>query len=237
MIYITGDTHGQYDFAKLLRFVKTHPELTKNDYMIIAGDCAAVWCRETLEKDLRSYEELPFTVLFVDGNHENFDLLDTYPIETWKGGKVHYVKPTVIHLMRGQVFEIERKTIFTFGGATSIDRYMRQEHISWWAREMPSFEELDEGLSSLKRYNNTVDYIVTHSCDEKALWYPPLRTKTYQMGVYPENQMLSNFEDIVTYKHWYFGHYHLDGDLTDRKTVLFQQVLPLGQSLAEHLLD
>ena len=150
---------------------------------------------------------------------------------------MHFVKPTIIHLMRGQVFEIEGQTIFTFGGATSIDRYMRQEHLSWWAREMPSFEELDEGLSNLKPYNHTVDYIVTHSCDEKALWYPPLRTKIYQMGVYPENQMLSNFEDIVTYKHWYFGHYHMDDDLTDKKTVLFQQILPLGRSLTERNTD
>ena len=237
MIYITGDTHGQNDFAKLILFACRHTELTKKDYMIIAGDFGAVWDAKTLEKDLRFYEELPFTVLFIDGNHENFDLLDAYPVEMWKGGKVHFIKPTIIHLMRGQVFEIEGKTIFTFGGATSIDRYMRQVHLSWWSREMPSFEELDEGLVNLKRYNNRVDYIVTHSCDEKALWYPPLRTRIYQMSVYPENQILSNFEDIVTYKHWYFGHYHMDGDLTDKKTVLFQQILPLGQCLAEQNTD
>ncbi len=237
MIYITGDTHGQYDFVKLLYFADAHSELTKKDYMIIAGDFGAVWDAKTLEKDLRFYEELPFTVLFIDGNHENFDLLDAYPVEMWKGGKVHFIKPTVIHLMRGQVFEIEGQTIFTFGGATSVDRYMRQEHLGWWAREMPSFEELDEGLANLKRHNNTVDYIVTHSCDEKGLWYPPLRTRIYQMSVYPENQMLSNFEDIVTYRHWYFGHYHMDGDLTDKKTVLFQQILPLGQCLAAQNTD
>ena len=237
MLFITGDTHGRYDFAKLLRFARQHPELTKKDHLIVAGDFGGVWSPKTLEEDLRIYEELPFTVLFVDGNHEYFDLLDAYPAETWKGGKVHVLKPTVIHLMRGQVFEIEGKTIFTFGGATSIDRYMRIEGISWWARELPSFEELDEGLANLKRYNNTVDYIVTHSCDERALWYPPLRTKTYQMSVYPENQMLSNFEDIVAYGHWYFGHYHMDGDLTDKKTVLFQQILPLGRSCAEQNAD
>lgn len=229
MIYITGDTHGQHDFAKLTGFVRQHRGLTKKDFLIVAGDFGGVWDAKTLERDLRPYEELPCTVLFVDGNHENFDLLDAYPVEEWQGGKVHFVKPTVIHLMRGQVFEIEGKTFFTFGGATSIDRDMRREHIGWWKREMPSFEELDEGIANLKRYNNTVDYIVTHSCDEKALWYPPLRTRIFQMGVYPENQMLSNFEDIVTYKHWYFGHYHMDGDLTDKKTVLYQTIVALEE--------
>lgn len=29
----------------------------------------------------------PFTTLFVDGNHENFDLLNAYPVENWHGGK------------------------------------------------------------------------------------------------------------------------------------------------------
>lgn len=233
MLFITGDTHGQHDFAKLLLFAHQYPKLTKQECLIVAGDFGAVWYAKTLEEDLRPYEELPFTVLFVDGNHENFDLLDAYPVEEWKGGKVHFIKPNIIHLMGGQVFEIEEKRIFTFGGATSIDRYMRREHISWWAREMPSFEELDEGLANLKRHNNTVDYIVTHSCDEKALWYPPLRERGVKMETFPENRLLSYFEDIVTYKHWYFGHYHMDGNLTDKKSVLFQQVLPLGQSLVE----
>ena len=38
MIYVTGDTHGQHDFAKLEFFAKRNPQLTKNDYVIIAGD-------------------------------------------------------------------------------------------------------------------------------------------------------------------------------------------------------
>ena len=51
-------------------------------------------------------EEKPFTTLYVDGNHENFDRLYGYPIENWQGGKVHKIRPSVLHLMRGQVFEI-----------------------------------------------------------------------------------------------------------------------------------
>ena len=86
--------------------------------------------KKTLEANLKPYTELPFSVLFVDGNHENFDLLNSYPVEIWKGGKVHRVKPNITHLMRGQVFEIEGKTIFTFGGATSIDRDFRTEGMS-----------------------------------------------------------------------------------------------------------
>lgn len=229
MIYVTGDTHRQQDFAKLLRFARENPQLTKKDYVIIAGDFGGVWDQSTLEEDLRPYEALPFSVLFVDGNHENFDLLNSYRVDEWHGGKVHLIKPDIIHLMRGQVFELEGNTIFTFGGATSIDRYMRQEGITWWKEEMPSFEELDEGIANLKRYGNSVDYVITHSCGERALMYPPLRTRTFQMGLYPENQMLSYFEDILSYRHWYFGHFHMDGRLREDMTVLYQEIIPLGE--------
>ena len=99
--------------------------------------------KDTLERDLKPFSDLPVTVLFVDGNHENFDLLNAYPVEMWKGGKVHNIKPDIIHLMRGQVFEIEGKTIFTFGGAASIDRDWRIEGESWRAQELPTYEELD----------------------------------------------------------------------------------------------
>lgn len=229
MIYVTGDTHGQHDFKKLRVFAEKNPQLTKSDYVIIAGDFGGVWWKKSLSEDLKPYEELPFTVLFVDGNHENFNLLYSYPVSQWHGGKVHIIKPSIIHLMRGQVFELEGNTIFTFGGATSIDKYMRVEGLSWWKEEMPSYEELDEGIANLKRYNNKVDYLITHSCGERALMYPPLRTRSFQMDRYPENQMLSYVDDIADYKKWYFGHYHEDAKLNDKMTVLYQKVIPLGE--------
>ena len=227
MIYVTGDTHGEYDFGKLIKFAYAHPSLTKQDYVIIAGDFGGVWSPQTLEVVLGYYRLLPFTVLFVDGNHENFDMINSYPVEIWKGGKVHIIKPDIIHLMRGQVFEIEGKTIFTFGGATSIDRAYRIEGISWWRQELPTYEELDEGFFNLKRYDNQVDYIVTHSCGERALAYPQVRNAAGVKVACPESHILSNFEDIVTFKHWYFGHFHIDARLSDKYTVLLNEVVRL----------
>ncbi len=197
MIYITGDTHGTVDFAKLPAFAEQHPELTKNDYMIVAGDFGGLWDVRSAERTLDLYSALPFTVLFVDGNHENYDLLDACPVETWKGGKVHTVRPDILHLMRGQVFEIEGNRIFTFGGATSTDKFFRIEGVSVWERETPSLKELEEGLSNLQRYGNEVDYIVTHSCDERALYFPPLLGRTRKRGVYAENGLLSRIEETV----------------------------------------
>lgn len=225
MIFVTGDTHGLQDYFKLHIFAGEHPELTLDDFVIIAGDFGAVWSGKTLAADLKPYTELPFTVLFVDGNHENFDLLESFPLEEWRGGKVRKIRPNIIHLTRGQVFELEGKSFFTFGGATSIDKEMRREGISWWARELPSYEELDEGMANLKRYGGKVDYIITHSCSERALAYPRIRTSTTLKLSCPESQMLSYIEENAEYKRWYFGHFHIDAELGDRYIALYQNVV------------
>ncbi len=227
MIFITGDTHGLEDFHKLHIFAGEHSELTKNDYVIIAGDFGAIWNSNSLVQNLRYYSELPFTILFVDGNHENFDLINAYPVEEWHGGKVHIIKPDIIHLMRGQIFEIEGKTIFTFGGATSIDKFMRREGFSWWKQELPTYEELNEGIANLKKYGGKVDYIITHSCSERALAYPAIRNSATLKMNCPESGMLSYIEENVEFKHWYFGHFHIDAELGDKYTVLYQYIVGL----------
>lgn len=168
-------------------------------------------------------------MLFVDGNHENFDLLETFPVEEWHGGKVHKIKPNIIHLMRGQVFEIDGKTIFTFGGATSIDKFMRREGLSWWKQELPTYEELDEGIANLKRYGNKVDYIITHSCSERALAYPQIRSSATLKLSCPESQMLSYIEENAESRRWYFGHFHIDAELGDKYTALYQNIVRLGK--------
>ncbi len=229
MIFVTGDTHGLNDSYKLHIFAGEHPELTKDDYMIIAGDFGALWSNDSLVESLKFYKDLPFTVLFVDGNHENFDMINSYPVEEWHGGKVHKIKPDIIHLMRGQIFEIEGNTIFTFGGATSIDKFMRREGISWWKQELPTYEELDEGIANLKRCGGKVDYIITHSCSERALAYPAIRNSATLKLACSESGMLSYLEENADFRHWYFGHFHLDARLGDKYTALYQKIVKLGE--------
>jgi metallophosphoesterase superfamily enzyme len=64
--------------------------MTKSDYVIIAGDFGVIW-DNSKEQDyfLKWLDNKKFTTLFIDGNHENFDLLNEYPITEWNGGKVH----------------------------------------------------------------------------------------------------------------------------------------------------
>lgn len=121
MIYFTGDTHS--DFARLStdRFPE-QKNMSKNDYVIICGDFGGLW-KKSNETDywLKWLSDKPFTTLFVDGNHENFEMLNEYPTEEWNGGKIHKITDSLFHLMRGQIFNIDDKKIFTFGGAKSHD--------------------------------------------------------------------------------------------------------------------
>ena len=48
-------------------------------------------------------------------------MLAELPAEQWEGGKVHFIRENVIHLMRGQMYRIQGKDFFVFGGARSHD--------------------------------------------------------------------------------------------------------------------
>lgn len=114
MIYVTGDIHGTIDIYKLVDFFSLESQrksLSKKDYVIICGDAGVVfYLKEDDQKTCDILSSLPVTVLYIDGNHENFDALEDYDIDTWHGGNVHFIRDDIIHLMRGQVFEIEGKT-------------------------------------------------------------------------------------------------------------------------------
>ena len=106
---IAGDTHGKFDINKIVKFFDEHEgEYTSEDYLIICGDVGICGFGATEEsKTRRVFRNLPVTTLFIDGNHENFEQLNSYGIDIWNGGKVHFIESGIIHLMRGQVFEID----------------------------------------------------------------------------------------------------------------------------------
>ena len=88
---------------------KTFTDQNEN-YVIICGDFGLVWnyLAETPSEKywLKWLENEKFTTLFVDGNHDCHPRLADYPVKEWNGGLVHEIRPHVLHLMRGQVFNI-----------------------------------------------------------------------------------------------------------------------------------
>ena len=90
MIFITGDTHGSYERFSLQNFPE-QKAMNKNDYVLILGDFGIWDCSLEQEEKRKWLSDKNFTTLFIDGNHENYDLLNTYPIESWKGGEVQFI--------------------------------------------------------------------------------------------------------------------------------------------------
>ena len=82
MIYVTGDTHANLDIGKLSsRRFKEQKEMSKDDYLIVCGDFGLVQdgsAREMYWQDWLTGRN--FTTLWIDGNHENFDILYEFPL-------------------------------------------------------------------------------------------------------------------------------------------------------------
>lgn len=222
MIYITGDTHGNVDIEKINTTIfPEQKKLTQNDFLIICGDVAVCWDGSKFDRYIQKwYADKNFTTLFIDGNHENFDVLNNYPVDVWNGGKVHIINDKLIHLMRGQVFTIEGSKFFTMGGAASHDKIYRKEHISWWSQEMPDDYEYDEALNNLGYNDNKVNFIITH-CAPNAV------QDIIGQGRF-EHDKLTGFLEIVRstveFDHWFMGHYHIDKDISSRYSILYQDV-------------
>lgn len=165
-VYVTGDVHGRAEYGASRFAFRSWPlgrTLTRDDAVIVAGDFGFVWDGSNAEKYwLDWFESKPWTTCFVDGNHENHHALAELPVREWSGGLVHEVRPHVLHLMRGGVFDIAGTTVLTMGGAASNDRQYRKEGRSWWPEEMPSEGEMDHCRASLDRVGWKVDYVVTH---------------------------------------------------------------------------
>jgi len=246
MIYITGDTHS--DFS---RFTEENfpiqSEMTEDDYVIICGDFGGVW---TFEEECRREKEAldwlnnkNFTTLFVDGNHENYTRLYNYPIEEWKGGKVHKIRDSVLHLMRGEIFDIDNKKIFAFGGARSHDIqdgilnldeeekiyeyrkrgvYFRIRDFSWWDLELPTKQEMENGIKNLEKINYKVDYIISHCCPTNV---QVLINSTYKRDILTD--YLQQISEKCTFKRWYFGHYHDYKQINSQFTLLYEDIVPL----------
>lgn len=247
MLFVTGDTHGDFTRFSTENFPE-QKEMTKDDYVVICGDFGGIWNKDSESKSekywLNWLDQKSFTTLFIDGNHENFDRLYQYPVKTFHNGNVHEIRPSVLHLMRGQVFTLENHTFFTFGGARSHDirdgilesndsriskwskdtfKLFRINHVSWWERELPTQEEMDDGLKNLESYNFKVDYVLSHS---------PYTSVLAQMdggsGLYKSDYLSDYLQEIkcrTEFHQWLFGHMHVNQMFHwDRSCCIYEQI-------------
>jgi len=233
VLHLTGDTHGFHDsnsrFSNIIDNI-----LKEGDILIILGDFGYIWEESDLKKldtseftlncfALNRMSKKNYKILFIDGNHENFTLLNQLEEIEMFGAKVGKVNDNVFHLKRGNIYTIEGKTFFCFGGAKSQDRHLRVLNISWWEEELPSYKEELFGIANLEKHNNKVDYILTHSAPNSVI--------KNHFKLYPIDDPSIKFHERtlenIQFKHWYFGHYHLN-ETHNKFTCLYDDVIQLN---------
>lgn len=245
-VFITGDTHGDFRRFRTDIFYE-QKELTKEDIVLICGDFG-LWDDSPSERYwLNWLEDKPFTTAFVSGNHENYELLATFPVQEWHGGQAQLLRPSVLHLMRGQMFGLCGKRFFTMGGASSHDiedgvlepedpqfkqKYkrltkqgalFRVNHRSWWKEELPSQEEYQTARATLERYGWETDYIITHCC-------PTSVQDALSGGMYQADELTDFFDEVrqkCQFKYWFFGHYHENTVVWQKYVLLYEQIIKL----------
>ncbi len=206
MVYVTGDTHGDAD--RLSKTALKH--LNPGDTIIICGDFGFVWdASKTEQKILKSFSKRKYNICFIDGTHENFDILNSYPVTSWSGGKVHKISDNIFHLMRGQIFTIDGLKIFTMGGGESTDLDYRLEEDPSAKYCIPSKQELLEGANNLENIDCKIDVIITHEPSSTIKEFltlgdnEPIRVTTLN-AYFDELSKCSEFD------RWFFGSLHMD---------------------------
>lgn len=206
MVFVTGDTHG--DPGRLSK--SALKELNPGDTLIVCGDFGFIWDRSKSEqKFLKSLSKRKYNICFIDGTHENFDLLNGYPLSVWNGGKVHQISDNIFHLMRGQIFEIDGLKIFTMGGGESPDLDSRLEENPWVKFEIPSKEELLEGAANLEEHDCKIDVIITHEPSATIKGFLKL-SESDAIRLTTLNAYFDELSKCSEFSRWFFGSLHMD---------------------------
>ena len=236
-IFLTGDTHIPIDISKLgASKFKDGKVLTKDDYVIVLGDFGLLWKLQPDKTEIHWTEwlnEKPWTTLFVDGNHENFERVNELPEEDMLGGKVGKVSDSIYHLKRGEIFTINDKKFFVMGGAKSIDKEWRTNHLSWWAGEEHSHQDIDNALNNLEKNDYRVDYILTHTAPYKCVQFilDHQRYGVFDLAPDKVNDPVVRFLDTIDAKtdfsKWYFGHMHTNMEMYEKYQCLYGDIVEL----------
>lgn len=233
MIYITGDTHEEFD--RIEAFCKRFGTC-KEDIMIILGDAGINYgggIRDVRKKEF--LESLPITIFAIHGNHEQRpQTVGGYAEKIWRGGVVYQEEayPSLLFAKDGEVFDLDGKQAIAIGGAYSIDKMFRIMHgYGWWPDEQPSEEIKKYVENQLDKLGWKVDLVLSHTVPLK---YEPV--EVFLAGVDQKKvdksteKWLDGIEDRLDYGKWYCGHYHTEKKV-DRVEMLFEHFGMIGEGI------
>ncbi len=225
MIYITGDTHGQFDRLNRLDY-------EYGDMLIILGDAGINFTLSNRDYLLKEYLS-SFGIRFfcVRGNHEERpENISSYKEVSMFGGKV-YIEPefpNLIFAKDGEEYNIGGKSVLVMGGAYSVDKDFRIKYdYPWFKDEQLSHEEMESIYNKVcgKHY----DVILTHTCPYK---YEPSEVFKKEVDQYKVDRSMEYFFDLiescVSYDKWYCGHFHTEKEV-DKIEFLYKGIKLLNK--------
>ena len=233
MLYITGDTHNTEDMSNLssknmkLCCMKQKVDFRTITAAIVLGDFGLPWNSDcsideagihpTDHTDrylLKWYNQKPFKILAVIGNHDNYDIIEKLPEVEMFGAKVLKVSKNIFYLKRGEIYTIEEKRFLVLGGAMSDDKVWRKPHESWWEQEEWSEVEKESCFAKVKDFGGNFDYVFSHTGPSAgiALTDDYLCSEENLRLLYRDSNVVFNDEIdlLISYKKWFFGHWHSD---------------------------
>ena len=217
MIYFLSDQHGGERTGELTKYLD---EAGDSDLLIVLGDIGLKF-RDTEEN--RAFDDLILSskkkIAFIDGNHENFDFLETFPMGERYGAPVRILSENVVWLQRGYIYEIEGKSFFAFGGCKSGAKWKSLGLC--WPQEEPTKDQLVRAYANLKAHGNKVDYILTHK----------LENGTGSTENAELRRLCDYIKENVDYKMWYAGHWHKYKKGGDKLLFIYDVLIPLEPSI------
>lgn len=236
-VFITGDTHS--DLTKVIDFIHKF-DLTLGDSIIVLGDFGIFWRKDGKDSaywiDLYEKECNGVHLYWLDGNHENFDIINSWNInknyEYDNSEHIHYCPRgfiTDIDVDCGDHWEA-RKALF-LGGADSVDKFRRTKHLSWWEEERITEKDIEDIEGSFY-------YVFTH-CGPLSIvkknrgWLYTISNINDTNGIHSSEQALDELKDKILFEHWWFAHYHVDIDLGEGFRCVFNNFIELGGANGE----
>lgn len=220
--YIIGDIHGEIDDLEYAARV-----LDIEDTLIVLGDFGFIWDldKEEVMRKLKSVaENCLCQIAFLDGNYENFtQIAEMEDIVDWNSGKAGLLPYGIIHLLRGEVYNLNEEKVAVIGGADSVDKWARIEGRSWWLEETVTAANVDKLIENTKGLKDVI--ILSH--DAPAQWIGRLKTLNgiNAMGWLSESQKnLQKICENVDFKKWCFGHWHIDIVLDEKFECYYHNI-------------
>ncbi len=203
MLFITGDTHGDLTKFKSSAMHK----LKRDDYIIVCGDFGFVWDGSSKEiNNLKWLAKRKYKILFVEGAHENFEMLNKYPKINFMGGKARQIADNIYQLIRGEIFEIDSKKIFAFGGGDDEDLDLMDLRECHDFTRLPEEGECVRARKNLEENKYNVDYIVTYDVGFKLRNMLEMESNCFNNL----HAFLNEVAEKCSFKKWYFGCFHFD---------------------------